>query len=118
MRCTNGVRAGALRCRKFNHTENEVMKMAKNGGMQQVVTRVLAAMLVASFLLAVMGLVWPTSVAAWPCWYEEDVGGCVTPWSNCNSGWGAKHVRRQCCYRGGATVGCGGWYTIGIFCCY
>lgn len=43
--------------------------MARNGKMQQVVTRVLAVMLVASLALAVVSFAWPRPVSAE--YYEE-----------------------------------------------
>ena len=52
--------------------------MVKRGKMQRVMMRVLAVMMVASFLLAVAGFVLPTPVAAgcWRQYWTHSTGPC------------------------------------------
>ncbi|MDY7078419.1 MAG: hypothetical protein SXV54_16000 [Chloroflexota bacterium] len=45
--------------------------MAKNGRMQKVMMRVLAVMLVASFLLAVINIAWPRPASAAYTWCQK-----------------------------------------------
>ena len=53
---------------------------------------------------------------AWPCWYEKKYQCEVN--SSCSSGWKSYIAKkRYCCYRGGATIGCGEWYSIPNICC-
>lgn len=77
--------------------------MAKNGKMQQVVMRVLATMLVVSFLLAVVSFVFPQRGLAYSCWREW---ACREDWS-CTSheAWGY----RWCCSN--SSPPCGPWNT-------
>ena len=61
--------------------------MTKNGKMQQVVMRLLATMLVVSFLLAAMSFVWPTSVHAEHYCYEN----CISDDTKCETCCDAYH---------------------------
>lgn len=61
--------------------------MTKNGKMQEVMMRVLAVMLVASFLLAALSFVLPTPVAAgcYTTYYAKapyECGTCPDDWGN------------------------------------
>jgi hypothetical protein len=74
--------------------------MATYGKMQ----RVLAVMLVASFLLTIAAFALPTPAVAQYCWHQYPGGGCGWCSYQGNDGWGYLH--QYCCTTSGPLHEC------------